>query len=158
METVELKLDEDNSLVFEVKIEGDSRGQPIYRLVCEAGNMSYGFKGEPSEDGIQVTIPKLAESLRPGTYDAHLEVVIENKLFIPLQFQTKFDVSTKVVAEAVKVVSKKPVENVVSASVSVVKKTETKIPTPAVKQKVQTEAKKTVTLRDMYAAKQKKKV
>jgi hypothetical protein len=145
METVELKLDESNALVFEVKIDGDAKAIPHYRLMCQFENISYAFDGTSTDDGVRFEIPKL-ESIQPGTYDTHLEVIIENKLFVPMQFKTKFDVSTKVVAESVKVVTNQVKQNVVAS-----------IKTQNISTQKIEESKKGLTLREVYEARSKKK-
>lgn len=107
MDPVRLKLDEENSLTFEVKIEGEvPSSAPIYRLVCEAGDLAYAFRGSVVDEGVQFNVPILQDKLQEGTYESHLEVVIENKLLIPLQFQVNFAVPTRVQVESVRVGSR----------------------------------------------------
>lgn len=102
--SVKLKLDEDNSLVFEVKIEGEAPASaPVYRLVCETGEIAYSFRGQPSAEGVEFVVPSMHARLKEGSYDAHLEVIIENKLLIPLEFQAEFIMPTKVHVESVRV-------------------------------------------------------
>ena len=108
---VRLKLDEENSLTFEVKIEGEVPvSQPVYRMVCETGDLALAFRGTVTDEGVIFTVPALQNKLREGSYDSHLEVVIENKLLIPLQFKADFVIPTRVQVEAVKVSSKPALE------------------------------------------------
>jgi hypothetical protein len=117
---VKLKLDEENSLTFEVKIEGEVPAfPPIYRLVCEAQDVSYIFRGEIVDDGVCVSVPPMQNKLKEGAYDMHLEVVIENKLLVPLQMQVEFSAPTSIHVENVHVAQKSTrVENKQAASVS----------------------------------------
>lgn len=107
LEKVKLKLDEENSLTFEVKIEGEVPGSsPVYRLVCESNDMAYSFRGSVVDGAVQFIIPPLQNKLQEGLYDSHLEVVIENKLLIPIEFQADFSITTKIQVESIKVENK----------------------------------------------------
>lgn len=168
---IKLKLDEDNSLVFEVRIEGEAPSTaPVYRMVCETGDLALVFRGSPSADGVMFRVPALQGKLKEGSYDSHLEVVIENKLLIPIQFKADFVIPTKVQVESVRV-SGSPVEleRAPAASAKLLRvegKHEQKKPVPvvppAIKQKqsieskqkqITKEQKKHPTLREMYAKK-----
>jgi hypothetical protein len=104
-ESVELDIEESNDLAFKINVEGASTPAKV-RLVCEANDMSYMFKGYgTSEDGIvQFTIPRMTGVLKEGSYVARVEVLIENRYFSPVEFDIKFKKAMKVVAEAVKIV------------------------------------------------------
>ncbi len=101
---VEMKLDEENDVVFEVKISGDVSNKPIYRFVCEGQGISYSFPGKAiSADEVQVSIPALQGIIKEGKYNSHLEVIVDNKLFIPLEVSSQFKLSTQVVSEGFRV-------------------------------------------------------
>lgn len=105
--TIDLRLDEENELTFEVTVQGSSSTSPIYRFVCESEDMSFVFRGIPvGENQVQVIIPPLEKKIKEGIHDAHLEVIVENKLFVPMQLSANFKVSTRVVAEGVRVNNK----------------------------------------------------
>lgn len=108
-DVIKLKLDESNELLFGVQITGAKRANSVFRIVCEGRDqMELMFQGHPTADGeVKFILPALAEYLDPGTHSLHLEVVVDNKLFVPMHFDADFDHGTKVVAESVKVVSRK---------------------------------------------------
>lgn len=103
MEAIEIKLDESNELFFNVQVEGSSPGAVTIRLVCEADDFSAVFPGSYTDDGeVRVVIPELKKnaSFKEGKdYEAKLEVMVENRYFIPLKFDMKFKESIKVFAE-----------------------------------------------------------
>lgn len=105
METVELKLEESNELLFRLAIEG-TRSQPsTVRFVCESDDgMSYMFDGsngsEPGE--VKFIIPAMQKHLAEGNYTARLEVLVENRYFSPIELNVHFKKGIAVVAETVK--------------------------------------------------------
>lgn len=99
---IKLQLDEENSLTFDVSITGDAHNDPIYRLVCEGDGVSYVFQGSRVDDGVKVIIPPLTGRLREGDHNSHLEVIIDDKLFVPLSFVANFNAPVSVVAENVR--------------------------------------------------------
>jgi hypothetical protein len=105
-----LKLDENNELFFKINIQGADRGPEAVRLVCEAGDMSYYFKGKATnEDGIvRFVVPPMKDSaIVPGElYDARVEVIIDDHYFVPVRFKTEFKQPMKVFAESVTPMSK----------------------------------------------------
>jgi len=102
MENIELKLDENNELIFRVTIQGAEQPASAIRFVCETGDVAYMFSGTSTADGeISVRVPALKEKIREGTYVGRLEVLVEGRYFAPLEFNTTFKQSLKVVAEAV---------------------------------------------------------
>jgi hypothetical protein len=64
--------------------------------------MSFAFPGEMSRDGIvQVNIPPLEKVLKEGNYNSGLEVIVDDRVFVPLTLTTSFEKSVKVTAESV---------------------------------------------------------
>lgn len=113
MELPSLKLDQTNELVFELSIQG-TKSEPIFRFVCETNDMAFSFDGKRGSDGeVMFSLPPLEEKLSPGSYDGHLEVIIENKLFVPMEMPLVFESGARVVTESVRVVQKDkaPIEN-----------------------------------------------
>lgn len=113
METIEVKLDEPNELYFNVHVEGSSVGIVNVRLLCEGEDVSTIFAGKYLENGeVKVMIPEMKKNSlfkENKDYVAKLEVMIENRYFIPLQFGLRFKESVKVFAE----VSQKTVSNTI---------------------------------------------
>lgn len=100
---IDLRLDEENSLVFEVSIQGDTQGEPMYRFVCDDDAVSYSFRGIATPEGVRVIVPPLMGKLKEGLHDSHLEVIIDSRIFIPLRVTSNFEVPTRVVVEGVRV-------------------------------------------------------
>jgi len=102
MKPIDLMLDEENELRFKVNIEGSRPGKTISRLVLEAPEMSLIFEGEQDSEGeLVVIVPELGNVLKEGTYDSHLEVLVDDRIFVPLELKTKFEKSVSVTAEAI---------------------------------------------------------
>jgi len=102
MKPIDLMLDEENELRFKVNIEGSRPGKTISRLVLEAPEMSLIFEGEQDSEGeLVVIVPELGNVLKEGTYDSHLEVLVDDRIFVPLELKTKFEKSVSVTAESI---------------------------------------------------------
>ena len=131
-ETIQLDPSESNELLFKVQIEGTEANTPVkVRLVCESENMSYMFKGEATHeiDMIRFTLPPMKGKIAEGSVASRVEVLVENRYFVPVNFNIDFKQPVTVVAESVKVVQKKkPAEIKVTAAPVVVAKS------PATKQ------------------------
>ena len=99
---IDLMLDNDNELRFKVNIEGTRPGSSVCQLMLEHEDLQYGFKGVETPDGeISVFIPPLKTMLKEGIYDTHLEVVVDDRIFIPLEMKINFEKSVSVTAESV---------------------------------------------------------
>ncbi|MHA2403350.1 MAG: hypothetical protein ACXADH_10205 [Candidatus Kariarchaeaceae archaeon] len=102
MRPVDLMLDEENELKFKVNVEGNRPGTATSRFVVEGPEMDFVFKGESAGHGeIAVLIPSLKNILKEGIYDTHLEVLVDDKIFVPLEMKANFEKSVSVTAEAV---------------------------------------------------------
>jgi hypothetical protein len=69
---------------------------------------------------VSIVVPKLKGILREGNYDSYLEVLVDDRVFIPLEMQIDFEESVKVMAETVKRKKRKAVTasaSLVSANV-----------------------------------------
>lgn len=120
MSTIDLMIDEENELTFQVQIEGTRPGTAKCRLMLESKNMMLAFEGQSSGEEVSVTLPPLDHIIKEGTYDMTLEVVVDDRFFEPLKLQGAFEKRLKVTAEAVTVRSKPKVRT--SASLVEVKK------------------------------------
>lgn len=120
-ETIELKLDEANELLFKVTIQGADAAPAKVRLVCEGEDISYMFEGHSTDNGdIRFVVPEMKKSIADGAaYTGRIEVLVENRYFTPVEFDIAFKQSMKVVAESVKLTptTKKPANVVVQASI-----------------------------------------
>ena len=102
MSEIELFLDQDNELRFQVAIEGSRPGIPKYRLNFEARDMSYSFNGLADTSGeIIFNVPAMKNMLKEGVYKSSLEVLIDGRYFAPLTSDAKFKQEMKVTAESV---------------------------------------------------------
>jgi len=98
------KLDESNEITFKVDISSSEpfSGSPKARLVCETSGIDYSFPGRFNKSGeVEIIIPPMEGKLLEGGYKAKLEVIFEDKYFIPLEFDAHFEMATKVMAEIV---------------------------------------------------------
>ena len=133
LETIELDVEESNELLFKVKVEGVEQAPAKVRLVCEVGDVAYMFHGHStSEEGVvQFMLPVMKDKLKEGTYLSRVEVLIENRYFAPVQFNTHFKKTVTVVAESMVPTARRPVPQVsVSASAPVVVKKPQSVPPP----------------------------
>lgn len=104
MESIELRIDENNEVTFKVSITGADE-EPSVRFVCEGTDISYMFKGSITEDGeVRVIVPPMKGKIRENeVLSGKLEVFVEGRVFTPLHINTKFKEPFKVVAESVQV-------------------------------------------------------
>jgi hypothetical protein len=110
MSTIDLMIDEENELTFQVQVEGTRPGKAKCRLMLESKNMMLAFEGTSSGDEVSVTLPPLDHIIREGTYDMTLEVVVDDRFFEPLKIQGAFEKRVRVTAESVTVRSKPKVK------------------------------------------------
>lgn len=122
IETLELDIDENNELLFKVGIEGHVTGPAKVRLVCEADDVSYIFPGRPTEDGIVQFVLHKAAGLKEGTYPAKVEVLLENRYFVPVMFNINLKRAVTVVAEAVQLPKPIKKQDIIVSAVPVVVK------------------------------------
>ena len=102
MSKINLLLDEENELVFQLNVEGNSPGTAQCRLNIEGKNMDLLFEAKSQESGeVSVVLPPLSHVLKEGDYDMSLEVIVDDKFFKPLTIIGSFEKSVKVTAEAV---------------------------------------------------------
>ena len=122
MQDINLDLDKENELIFKLSVEGTKPATVKNRLMLETNNFSLVFPAKSLPDGdISISIPPLENIIPEGRYVGSLEVIIDDKVFTPIQIQTDFKKSVNVVAE---VVTREPAGPRVSVSsvVSVNKK------------------------------------
>jgi hypothetical protein len=121
MSEISLDLDNENEMTFNVVIEGTRPGEPLCRLMIENEEMTYSMQGDfLPNDEVSIVVPPLKGILREGNYEAYLEVLVDDRVFIPLEMSLFFENSIKVVAESVKSKKRKTVKasaSLVSANV-----------------------------------------
>lgn len=129
-ETIQLDLEESNDLTFKIKMEGTAMSPAKVRLVCENEDFAYMFNGYGTgeDEVVQFTLPRMDKKINEGTYNARVEVLVDNRYFAPLQFQINFKKTLSVVAEAIQVVKKVTKPEVTVTATPVVA---TRAPAPA---------------------------
>ena len=121
MNRINLDLDNENEMTFNVVIEGTRPGEPLCRLMIENEDISFSMQGDfLPNDEVSIIVPPLKGILKEGSYDSYLEVLVDDRVFIPLEMKIDFEQSIKVVAENVKRKKRTPVKasaSLVSANV-----------------------------------------
>lgn len=85
MSVAKIKLDESAKLEFGVQITG-AEGRPSARFVIEGSEMSVSYPCHPmSGGGIEVEVGNLKNVFPAGEYPVRLEIIIENKIFVPYE-------------------------------------------------------------------------
>jgi len=129
METIDLDLEETNELSFKLRIEGETSGAVIARLYCESPDgVMHAFLGNFQGDPGTVSF-KLAGTnrfLNEGLHPAWVEVVVENKQFVPAKFNINFKKEISVQFESLQEVKKAAPVSVSAVSVKKTVSTPTK--------------------------------
>jgi len=127
MEKIDLDLDNENEMTFNVVIEGTRPGEPLCRLMIENEDMSFSMQGDFLPDNeVSIVVPPLKGILKEGNYDSYLEVLVDDRVFIPLELQINFEQSVKVMAETVKRKKRKPLKASASLISTNIKKSSNK--------------------------------
>jgi len=128
METLELILNEQNTLSFEVDITGITNEKVDVNFVIENEGMDISLRGTLVEGVVEIQIPILSNVLKAKTYAAKMAFVIENtKYFEPLKTNVEFiqpisiTTSVKSAVKTEKVVKEDVVAGISISSVKVTK-------------------------------------
>ena len=134
MSDFELLLDEDNELRFNVAVEGSGAGSFKSRfLINKADGFDLCFEGQASSDGeVEVEVPSLTGVLKEGTYDTRLEVLVDDRIFVPLKMTARVKQSIKVEA-AIRTTKKKSKTKVAAQIVAESRPKVKTTPAPVVK-------------------------
>ena len=102
MQRIDLDLDKENELIFKLSIEGTKPAKSTSRFLLEGKDYSLVFPASSLSNGeISIVIPALEKVLDEGEYRGILEVIVDDRVFTPIQVDTEFKKSLKVVAETV---------------------------------------------------------
>jgi len=103
MADFDVHLDEENELRFNITTEGtDTTASISTRMVLETSKMDFMFQGTSIPGGeVSVIVPSLKGVLNEGLYNTRLEVLVDDRIFTPLELTANFKQSVKVVAEAI---------------------------------------------------------
>lgn len=127
MDKIDLDLDNENEMTFNVVIEGTRPGEPLCRLMIENEDMSFSMQGDflPNNE-VAIVVPPLKGILKEGSYDSYLEVLVDDRVFIPLEMKINFEESVKVMAETVGRKKRTPVKASASLVSAGIKKVDNK--------------------------------
>ena len=110
MAAMKLSLDRENILEFNVDIQGyantSTTKAPKVRMILEQKNMGFCMVATKEDKTYSVVIPEMKNIIESGTCDARMEVIIDNKYFVPWESQIEFNKEVKV--EAAPIVRKEP--------------------------------------------------
>ena len=115
MSDIDLMLDEENELTFQLNIEGSRPADAKCRLRIDQNDISLVLEAEKYVNGeVIVIVPPLKNIVSEGTHNLELEVIVDDKYFTPLQLTANFEKSVKV--EAVTKITRKRQKTKVSSS------------------------------------------
>lgn len=116
MSDFDIFLDSDNELAFSLDIEGAEAASVRSQFVIEGPRgIGLTFEGQAAGSDVVVEVPTLKGMVTEGTYQTRLEVIIDDRVFTPLELQARIKPSIKV--EAAVRTAKKVHAPVVSARV-----------------------------------------
>ena len=148
MDNIKLSLDRENVLEFNVEIQGYANTSmtkaPQVRLFLEQKNIGFCIAAKKDNKTYSVVIPEMKNIIELGVCDARMEVIIDNKYFVPWESQIEFDREVKV--EAAPIIRNEPQPNV---SVQV---------KPVIKEEAPPKPKKKATLQLIVDNKPKRKI
>ena len=114
MEDMKLSLDRENVLEFNVDIQGyantSTTNPPQVRLFLEQKNIGFCMPAKKDNKTYSVVIPEMKNIIESGPCDARMEVIIDNKYFVPWESKIEFDREVKV--EAAPVIKREQQPNV----------------------------------------------
>ena len=159
MPAMKLSLDRENILEFNVDIQGyantSTTKAPKVRMILEQKNMGFCMVATKEDKTYTVVIPEMKNIMESGVCEARMEVIIDNKYFVPWESQIEFDREVKV--EAAPII-KEELQPVVSVQAQPVIK---EIPQPqkrVVKEESPSKPKKKATLQLIVDNKPKRKI
>ena len=102
---MKLSLDRENILEFNVDIQGyantSTSKEPQVRLFLEQKNIGFCMPAKKDNKTYSVIIPEMKNLMESGSCDARMEVIIDNKYFVPWESKIEFDREVKVEAAPV---------------------------------------------------------
>lgn len=96
MSLARVKLDESTKLEFGVSITG-AESKPSAKLVIDGPDFSISYPCTPVNEGVEVVVGKLKNMLPAGEYPVRMEIVIENKVYIPFRDTIVLEATVEVV-------------------------------------------------------------
>ena len=160
MDNMKLSLDRENILEFNVDIQGyantSTTKAPKVRMILEQKNMGFCMVATKEDKTYSIIIPEMKNIMESGICEARMEVIIDNKYFVPWESQIEFDREVKV--EAAPIIRNEPQPNV-SVQVKPVIKEEPEPEKPVIKEEAPPpKPKKKATLQLIVDNKPKRKI
>ena len=95
----DIYLDTDNELAFSVEIEGAGEASVRSQFVLEGPKgINLCFEGRAQDNEILVDVPSLKGIVREGRYSTRLEVIVDDRVFTPLELTANMKPAVKVEA------------------------------------------------------------
>jgi hypothetical protein len=127
------------------------------RLFLEQKNIGFCVSAKKDNKTYSVIIPEMKNLMESGLCDARMEVIIDNKYFVPWESKIEFDREVKV--EAAPVIKREPQPNVSVQVKPVIKEEPKREPTkPVVKEEVAPKPKKRMGVQLIVDNKPKRKI
>ena len=156
---MKLSLDRENILEFNVDIQGyantSTSKEPQVRLFLEQKNIGFCMAAKKDNKTYSVVIPEMKGIMESGICDARMEVIIDNKYFVPWESKIEFDREVKV--EAAPVIKKEP-QSDVSVQVKPIIKEQPEPAKPVVKEEIAPKTKKRAGVKLIVDNKPKRKI
>ena len=144
MAAMKLSLDRENILEFNVDIQGyantSTTKAPKVRMILEQKNMGFCMVATKEDKTYSVVIPEMKNIMESGVCDAHMEVIIDNKYFVPWESQIEFDKEVKV--EATPIIKSESESLSVQAQPVIKEEPKPELPKPVVKEETPSKPKK----------------
>jgi uncharacterized membrane protein len=160
MPAMKLSLDRENILEFNVNIQGyantSTTNTPKVRMILEQKNMGFCMVATKEDKTYSVVIPEMKNIMESGICDARMEVIIDNKYFVPWESQIEFDKEVKV--EASPIIKSEPEVMSVQAQPVIKEEPEPEPQKPVVKEEAPPKPKKKATLQLIVDNKPKRKI
>ena len=158
MAAMKLSLDRENILEFNVDIQGyantSTTKAPKVRMILEQKSMGFCMVATKEDKTYSVVIPEMKNIMESGICEARMEVIIDNKYFVPWESQIEFDREVKV--EAAPIVKSEP--EPLSVQAQPVIKEEPEPQKPVVKEETPSKPKKKARLQLIVDNKPKRKI
>ena len=144
MDNMKLSLDRENVLEFNVDIQGyantSTTNPPQVRLFLEQKNIGFCMFAKKYNKTYSVVIPEMKNVIEAGVCDARMEVIIDNKYFVPWESQIEFDKEVKV--EATPIIKSESESLSVQAQPVIKEEPKPELPKPVVKEETPSKPKK----------------
>ena len=100
MSDVVLNISTENELSINLAIDGTKEKPSSVRLCVDGESLKYVFDGVASGDSgdYSFTIPKLSGKISSGIHNGRVEVIIEDKIFVPMELEVELTGDVKVSA------------------------------------------------------------